>query len=162
MIVKDFMMADLAVILQGVLLSCDDSEAEALADAVPYMRALGMEERRRQVADWMRKVFAFLAGRLDELPEDPAIDAKEITRREYNASGMGIAAVLADPVLRPILLEEDRKLAEDGLMSMDEVMDAVHRGMVGKEMLCPECRTPMMVMFTSIECPACGARSARS
>jgi len=162
-VMPDFMIGDLAVCLQVALISCDDDGARVLAEDVPWQRYADVTAHRQRLAAWMRRAMAMLATRLDEIPEGTAIDGKEVNRRLHDAALMGIQTVLADPVLSPLIPADDRQDIEEGLRSMDEVMEAVERGMAGGgEMICPECGGIMAVLFTSIECPSCGAQPVRS
>ena len=150
-------MATLAVLLQGCLRAC----GEDLANDVPWQHAADPNEHRKRIAAWMRRAMALLSTRLDEIPEGLTVDRREASRRLHDASLLGINAILADPVLSPLIPESERQDIEDGLRSFDEVWNAVERGLAG-EQPCPECGTTMQVMFTSAECPACGTRMAQS
>lgn len=160
--VPNAMLGDLGVILQAALVACGDEDAVALSNNVPHQRGIEAEVYKAKVATWMRRAMALLSTRLDEIPaEGAAVNRKEAGRRLHAASLLGINAVLADPVLSPLIPESERQNIEDGLRSFDEVWEAVEHGLAG-EQICPECGTAMLVMFTSAECPACGARPVQS
>lgn len=159
--IQDHMLGDLAVILQGALISCGDEAAIRMSEDVPWQRYSEMHAHRNRLVAWVRRAMAFLLGRMNEPPEVTAIAGKEITRRMYDIAGFGVAAMLMDPVLSPLMSENDRQAAEDGLLSVEDMMDAVSRGMASHA-FCPACGAQMMALFSSVECPNCGTDPVKS
>lgn len=151
--IQDFMLGDLAVILQGALISCGDEAAIRMSEDVPWQRYSEMTAHRDRLVAWVRRAMALLLGRMGKVPEEP-IGGEEILCRMYDISRFGVAAVLADPVLSPLLSDDDRKDAAAGILSVDEMMDVVSRKMADRN-LCPACGAQMLSLFHTVECPNC-------